>query len=104
MVIQQNQDVVPIPGVAFNAHDAPDLLASPLEAIDRRLAYRKVFFTDAGFASVGTASLKTGDLIALPCGAVCLDTLRPTLSGCGQVLKGAPGAQEAEHLARSSQG
>lgn len=62
-----------------------DMLVPLLEALDRRIAHRKVFLTNAGFAGVGTANLETGDVIILPCGASCLYLLRPLSSGYNMI-------------------
>ncbi|KAJ4393279.1 hypothetical protein N0V93_002487 [Gnomoniopsis smithogilvyi] len=58
-----------------------DSLVLLLEALDRRIAYRKVIITDVGFAGVGTANLEIGDLVVSPHGADCFYVLRPVPPG-----------------------
>lgn len=59
-------------------HDSIVLL---LEALDSRIAHRKVIITDVGFAGVGTANTEVGDLVVHPFGADCLYILRPISLG-----------------------
>lgn len=72
------------PGNGQEGFDS-DMLVPLLEALDRRVAHRKVFLTNAGFAGVGTANLETGDVVVLPCGASCLYLLRPLSSGYNMI-------------------